>query len=216
MSSNSKEKQKEYDKNRSGNSSSWWWGIVYPDSAPENWRQGLKDEMLDGFISPLHDKDVDGDGNLKKPHYHLMTHFSHAISRKRAAEYFKRWGAVVQEQKPKAGEKEEFMVTHPMNAARYLCHLDSPDKALYEIADVEDLGSLSYPEWIVDQKDKEYSMLDKVFEIMDECLLTSYPQVVRRVKTLYPELKKVVYSKDYVYAINTYAKGLHYEVKEDR
>lgn len=50
----------------------WSW-IVYPESAPENWRQ-LLDETGEKWIeSPLHDKDInETTDEIKKPHWHII------------------------------------------------------------------------------------------------------------------------------------------------
>ena len=52
-----------------------WVFVLYPDSAPENWREQLRDMLVPGFISPLHDKDVNADGTPKKPHWHVILTF---------------------------------------------------------------------------------------------------------------------------------------------
>ncbi|KAA9252434.1 Rep family protein, partial [Streptococcus anginosus] len=46
----------------------WSW-IVYPDSAPENWRSILDETGEKWIESPLHDKDINETTNeIKKPH----------------------------------------------------------------------------------------------------------------------------------------------------
>lgn len=50
-----------------------WTIIVYPDSLPKNWLELLQNEPV--AISPLHDKDVNPDGTLKKPHYHIVLNY---------------------------------------------------------------------------------------------------------------------------------------------
>lgn len=35
-----------------------WSFIVYPESAPNNWREILQEEMTPFAVSPLHDKDI--------------------------------------------------------------------------------------------------------------------------------------------------------------
>ena len=52
-----------------------WVFVLYPESAPENWREQLRDMLVPGFISPLHDKDVNADGTPKKPHWHVILTF---------------------------------------------------------------------------------------------------------------------------------------------
>ena len=39
-----------------------WTFVVYPESAPSNWRELLDDTHLRWIESPLHDKDLDADG----------------------------------------------------------------------------------------------------------------------------------------------------------
>ena len=50
-----KEKSTKQDKTRAKD----WTFIVYPESAPENWRSILADKLqVKAIISPLHDKDI--------------------------------------------------------------------------------------------------------------------------------------------------------------
>lgn len=53
-----------------------WGFILYTESAPLNWIEILKESGLPCCISPLHDKDVDSDGNLKKAHHHVIVCYS--------------------------------------------------------------------------------------------------------------------------------------------
>ena len=49
-----------------------WAFVAYPESLPEDWKELLKLSGLQGAISPLHDKDVNPDGEHKKAHYHII------------------------------------------------------------------------------------------------------------------------------------------------
>ncbi|MEE5905358.1 Rep family protein, partial [Streptococcus pneumoniae] len=49
-----------------------WTFLVYPESAPENWRTILDETFMRWVESPLHDKDVNADGEIKKPHWHIL------------------------------------------------------------------------------------------------------------------------------------------------
>lgn len=44
--------------------------LIYPESLPQNWEDELEATGLRCAISPLHDKDINKDGTLKKAHYH--------------------------------------------------------------------------------------------------------------------------------------------------
>ena len=58
--------------------------------------------------------------------------------------------------------------------ARYLCHMDQPDKHRYEIQDVVSIGSIDYASLCMSAADED-DMLDQIFETMDSYALDSYP-----------------------------------------
>lgn len=100
--------------------------IVYPDSAPEDWIARLDEYCVPYIISPLHDRDKNMVGNTpKKPHYHVMIMFDNVKSLEQVKEIFTDINAV-------GGE----IVQSPRGTARYLCHLDNPEKARYSVTDV--------------------------------------------------------------------------------
>lgn len=41
-------------------------GILYPESAPKDWREKLAEAKIEALVSPLHDKDKNPDGEPKK------------------------------------------------------------------------------------------------------------------------------------------------------
>lgn len=45
-----------------------WAFVAYPESLPKNWQEILTQTGLPVAISPLHDKDVNPDKTVKKPH----------------------------------------------------------------------------------------------------------------------------------------------------
>ena len=49
-----------------------WAFVLYPESAPKDWREQLAKSGIQCAVSPLHDKDLDPTGNPKKPHYHVI------------------------------------------------------------------------------------------------------------------------------------------------
>jgi len=107
--------------------------LVYPDSAPADWRETLNEAHVECFISPLHDKDVNPDGSQKKPHWHVMVMYSSVKTKKQAAELRDAIGGVGWEN-----------VASARGYARYLCHLDNPEKAQYSPEDVVELGGADY------------------------------------------------------------------------
>ena len=53
-----------------------WAFVLYPESAPADWREQLQKTGLQCAISPLHDKDMNPDNTPKKPHYHVILTYS--------------------------------------------------------------------------------------------------------------------------------------------
>lgn len=49
-----------------------WAFVLYPESAPADWRERLEATGLPIAISPLHEFDTDPNGEIKKAHYHII------------------------------------------------------------------------------------------------------------------------------------------------
>ena len=69
--------------NKKDDRSTNWATVVYPDGAPDNWLQILRDMLIPCFVSPLHDQDYNADGEPKKPHYHVQFCFDSNSKRSR-------------------------------------------------------------------------------------------------------------------------------------
>lgn len=111
-----------------------WTFIVYPESAPENWRSILADKLqVKAIISPLHDKDIldDVEQTPKKSHYHVILRFDNQKSFNQIKEITDLLNQPIP-QKVKSIE----------GAVRYLIHADSPDKAQYNQADIQVIGNI--------------------------------------------------------------------------
>lgn len=204
MATNSKSVQRKSDAKRAGKRARAWTAIVYPESAVDGWLDILRDQLVECLVSPLHDKDVLPTGEPKKPHHHVVLSFKNPTTYSKACEVFEAIGAVVP-------PEDTCRVKDFRQMARYLCHLDQPDKYRYQMQDVTSIGSIDYQSLCMSAADED-DMLDQIFEAMDEYALDSYPKVVRFTKEQHPEWKSIVYRK-YTRQIAEYAKGLHYEYK---
>lgn len=107
--------------------------VVYPESAPEGWRDILAGYFVPAFVSPLHDRDINATGEPKKPHYHVMVMFEGKKSEEQVKALFESIGGVGLE-----------VVESLRGYARYLCHLDNPEKAQYNPSDVVSIGGADY------------------------------------------------------------------------
>ena len=88
--------------------------VVYPESAPENWIDILNEYHVACLISPLHNRDIDPDLNIKKPHYHVLIMF----------EGKKNYETQVKPIFDSIGGVGREYVQSIRGYARYLCHLN--------------------------------------------------------------------------------------------
>lgn len=136
--------------------------LVYPESAPENWQGILAQYFVPAFISPLHDKDINPGGEPKKPHYHVMVMFEGKKSDEQVKEIFDSIGAVGFER-----------VSSLRGYARYLCHLDNPEKAQYDQALVKCYSGADYISTIGLATDK-YKALAEMEEFCERYNVMSF------------------------------------------
>lgn len=136
--------------------------VVYPESAPANWQEILQEEFVPAFISPLHDKDINATGEPKKAHYHVMLMFDNVKTQEQAREVFEKIGGSGCE-----------IIKSTRAYARYLCHLDNPDKVQYSADDVVSLGGANYADVIGDEIDR-YKALGEMEEFCDKYNVVSF------------------------------------------
>lgn len=141
--------------------------ILYEESAPNNWRDILQECFVPCFISPFHDKDVNPTGELKKPHYHIIIMFDSVKTSEQAKEIFDKVNAVGCE-----------FVKSIRGYARYLCHLDNPEKAQYNIEDVTALCGADYLGIIGLACDK-YKAVAEMIDFIDSNEVPSYAYLLR-------------------------------------
>lgn len=106
-----------------------WTCIVYPESAPENWRDLLDEQHIAYIVSPLHDRDINPDGEPKKPHWHVVL----AYGSLKSYEQVKAITDAITAPRPEPCASLRGMI-------RYLVHMDNPDKAQYDKSQIEAHG----------------------------------------------------------------------------
>lgn len=213
MATNSREVQKRADSKRQGKRARAWWGVLYPESAPSNWRELISDDLVETLISPLHDQDVLPTGEFKKLHYHILSSWKNPVTRETAAETMKRWGVVVQEHWPKPGETDSFKVKDFKQAARYLCHLDQADKHRYSELDVQSIGAIDYQTLVMSAADED-AVLDEIEEFVARYRIISFTSFTKIVRTAHPEWKYFVRHK-YSYYIRQIIKSNLWDIEHE-
>lgn len=140
--------------------------VVYPDSAPEHWMDILNEFHVPAFISPLHYADINPDGETKKAHWHVLLMFDGVKTDDQAKEIFDSINGVGLER-----------VSTLRGYARYLCHLDNPEKFQYNINDVKSLAGASYVD-IIGLASDRYLAIGEMLEWCQENEIISYAELL--------------------------------------
>lgn len=152
-----------------------WAAILYEESVPDNWVSILESTHVAIAVSPLHDKDVYTDddepehvaGTLKKAHWHVVFYFESLKSPQQVLNLLERLS--VNHVEP---------VESPTAYNRYLCHLDSPDKARYDVADVIKLNGaqcdMSKPK---PTRDEQRVIRDAILRFIEDSNISEYGEL---------------------------------------
>ena len=106
-----------------------WATVGYPESLPTDWLDQLSNTGLQIAISPLHNKDVNPDGEVKKEHYHIIFNYDGPTTFQHVKELCDSLNMTI----PIKLESLRGMY-------RYHLHLDNPEKYQYDDRDRKLLG----------------------------------------------------------------------------
>ena len=116
----------------------YWAFVLYPDSAPEDWKEQLQLTGLDIAISPLHNLDVNADGEVKKEHYHIILCYNGTTTFSNVKKLtVDRLNATIPQP-----------LEHVKGYYRYLTHSDNPEKAQYSESDIVHLNGFNIFDYI--------------------------------------------------------------------
>lgn len=181
--------------------------LIYPDSknTPDNWFEVLGELQLEFLISPLHDKDITDTGENKKPHYHVILLFDTLKTRKQAEDVFSTVGGVIP---PKIKGRDMFVVSSIKSAARYLCHIDNPDKAQYNVDDVKVIGSINYLQ-IINLEIDRYQVIQAMVEFCKQSNIDEYYKLFEYAMEERPDWFRVLCDNG-TYVMKEYLRSRHF------
>lgn len=128
-----------------------WTIILYPDSVPKNWRDIVDGFHIEWVESPLHENDLNADGEPKKPHWHILLMFGGVKSYEQVLELIEPLNCPI----PERCHNAKAMV-------RYMAHLDNPDKAKYNIADIIAHGGVDIAELLRPNSSERYTLIGEM------------------------------------------------------
>lgn len=114
-----------------------WAFVLYPESAPVDWRDQLQKTGLQCAVSPLHDRDQNPDGTKKKEHYHVILAYSGPTS----YNVVKRLTDSLKQPIPQPLEQVR-------GYYRYLTHKDNPEKVHYDEKDITFINGFNIQDFV--------------------------------------------------------------------
>lgn len=130
--------EKFYDSESKELRSNCWTFCVYPDdSLPDDYLNIIQNWHVPTLLSPIHDKDKNGNGMEKKKHIHVFMYFGKGAN--------KSFNQVMKFVKKLNGCQCE-VVNNAPGLIRYFVHKDNPEKAKYSINDLVSLSGFEYLE----------------------------------------------------------------------
>ena len=134
-----------------------WVVIVYPESAPNDWREILDNMHIQWIESPLHDKDVNPDGTVKKSHWRVVLAFGSKKSYKQVKEITDKLNSPIPQK-----------VHNMKGQVRYLVHLDNPEKYQYPVEQVIAHGGIDVDKYFKATSGQRYDMIGEMIDYVRE------------------------------------------------
>lgn len=183
-----------------------WSFIVYDDNignseigltpTPREWIQLLSTFHVHAYIA-RHDHDLDSEGKPKKVHSHVLLMWDGPVSAYIADQVRFAVGGIGLEP-----------VTSIKQYARYLCHLDEPNKYKYDVSQVIQLGMQDYLETIESAYNR-YQCIDQMTRYIDQENVKSFYSLMRFARDCNSEWYRCLL--DNVSVLKEYIKGRQYE-----
>lgn len=115
-----------------------WAFVLYPESAPKDWREQLAKSGIQCAVSPLHDRDTNPTGEPKKPHHHVILVYGNPTT----------YSNVKAFTNGRLGQTIPQPLEQVRGYYRYLTHEDNPEKAQYDKADIQTINGFDIRDFV--------------------------------------------------------------------
>lgn len=153
-----------------------WTFLIYPESAPKNWRSVLDELHIQWVESPLHDQDINDTGERKKPHYHILLAFDSVKAFDQVEEITKSLNSPI----PQKCNSVRGMV-------RYMAHLDNPEKVQYSTSDIIPHGGFDVVEALKITATEKHVIIAEMMDFVDDNDVREYYQLLQYARKNQPE-----------------------------
>ena len=140
---------------------------MYPESAPENWREYMDDLHIEWVESPLHEFDCNATGEVKKAHWHLLLMFGGVKTYEQVCE-------VIAPLNCPAPQK----CLSAKGCVRYMAHLDNPEKHQYSVSDIIAHGGVDLAELLRPSSSERYAYIREMLIFVKENGITEFKELL--------------------------------------
>ncbi len=144
-----------------------WTFVLYPESAPNDWFQRLEDLHIQVLISPLHDKDTNADGTVKKAHHHIVLLFESNKSYSQIKEIADSFNAPIPQ-----------ICQSVKGITRYLTHMDNPEKYQYDKADIITMGGVDLADLLKPTSRDRYMLIKEMIDFINLNQVTEFEDII--------------------------------------
>lgn len=179
-----------------------WAFVLYPESAPDNWRELLQQSGLPAVISPLHDKDKDPTGEPKKAHYHIILTYPGPTT-------FNAVRAFTDSLKQPIPQPLESVQGY----YRYLTHEDNPDKYQYDKSDIVPINGFDVHDYIEISKTEAMKILKDIQNVILTVDIREYSDLLDYLIEVNQDWWQVAVS--HTMMLNAYLKSRRYKLQQE-
>lgn len=144
-----------------------WTIVVYPESAPENWRDYIDEQHIEWIESPLHEFDCNPTGEVKKPHWHVLLMMGSLKSYDQVMEFIKPLNCPI-----------PMKVHNTKSLVRYMAHLDNPDKFQYKVEDIVAHGGVDVADLLKPSSAERYSLIREMCDYVGMNDITEFYELM--------------------------------------
>lgn len=194
------------------NKSKYFCCILYPESTTydvDKVVKALAEEHLTFALSPIHDRDVEEDGSLKKSHHHLLLAYSSATTLSNIRGWFNACGM------PESELHSVRVCSSALGYFRYLTHKDNPEKARYDDKEIRIFNDYDeiFKKFSNTEKDKIDNLV-RIFQIVDELKTISFHNLIQYLMLNERDLFKMLTSSSALaICVKEYQRSLEYDLR---
>lgn len=128
-----------------------WTAVLYPESAPADWREHLDELHIEWAESPLHEFDTNPTGEVKKAHWHIVLAFDGPKSYEQVCEILAPLNGPIPQK------------CHCLKGAiRYFAHLDNPEKYQYPASQIVGHGGFDVRSALAPTSGQRYELIKEM------------------------------------------------------